>query len=264
MICLTGDVHHMSLRTKDQRYLKGTELETALDYAKIAKRYNLKVTLFVTGKTLFEEREQAEKLLSLENVELGGHTFATYRPKWFYALSTKLLKLSNGPAFWQNRDIVKTITAFETCLGVRIISWRDHGYRQDRNTLRLLGQNNIRYVSNTIDFEALHPVYNNHMISVPINTLPDHDYMYHGWLTPSSALSHPGYRYRSMYSVKEWLEKVQAQVEQIVSQGGLATLLVHPACAEVADQFESFEILCQYLSSFRSIWISEAMISNRE
>ena len=39
MICLTGDVHHMSLKTRDQAHLSGTEMEAALIYMKIARKY---------------------------------------------------------------------------------------------------------------------------------------------------------------------------------------------------------------------------------
>jgi len=32
-VCLTGDVHHMSMETRDQEYLDRTEAEIAVEYA---------------------------------------------------------------------------------------------------------------------------------------------------------------------------------------------------------------------------------------
>jgi len=56
MICLTGDVHHSSLGTNDQCYLSGgTEVRIAARYARLAEAHGVKLTFYVTGKTLVEE-----------------------------------------------------------------------------------------------------------------------------------------------------------------------------------------------------------------
>jgi len=56
VICLTGDVHHSSLGTNDQRYLCGdTEVRIAARYVRLAEAHGLKLTLYVTGKTFVEE-----------------------------------------------------------------------------------------------------------------------------------------------------------------------------------------------------------------
>ena len=53
MICVTGDVHHTSLRTNEHQYMESPEMEPeiTLQYVKLAQKYGLKVTLYVTGKT---------------------------------------------------------------------------------------------------------------------------------------------------------------------------------------------------------------------
>ena len=71
-ICLTGDVHHMSLKTRDQEYMDRTEVEAAIEYAEIAAEYDVPVTLFVTGKTAEEEPKRVKRLATMENVEIGG------------------------------------------------------------------------------------------------------------------------------------------------------------------------------------------------
>ncbi len=57
MICITGDLHHMFLRTNEQQCLSGrqTEVRTALRYLEIAGRYHVKITLFITGRAFLEE-----------------------------------------------------------------------------------------------------------------------------------------------------------------------------------------------------------------
>ncbi len=60
MICLTGDIHHHSLKINEQRYLnypEDSEVKIAARYVKRVEAYDLKVTLYTTGKTLAEEWE---------------------------------------------------------------------------------------------------------------------------------------------------------------------------------------------------------------
>jgi len=39
--------------------------------------------------------------------------------------------------------------------------------------------------------------------------------------------------------------------------GGIATILAHPLCMEVADGMVKLENLCQFLQSFPNCWVSE-------
>jgi len=65
-VCLTGDVHHMSLETRDQEYMDRTEVEAAIEYAEVAAEYDVPVTLFVTGKAAEEEPERVKRLAVME------------------------------------------------------------------------------------------------------------------------------------------------------------------------------------------------------
>ena len=57
MICLTGDIHHTSLKWNEQKYIdpKDSEVKIACRYLKLVEEYGIKVTFYVTGKTFKEE-----------------------------------------------------------------------------------------------------------------------------------------------------------------------------------------------------------------
>lgn len=261
-VCLTGDVHHMSLHTGDQRYLRGTEVDAAIEYARIAEENSLRVTLFVTGKAAREERE-VRTLAARANVELGGHTYSAFTPKLLYnGVFRRVLRRANGPVLYQDLEIKKTVRAFKNQLGTRITSWRDHAYRHDRNTYALLAANGIRFVSDEVDPSELGPRRTRHapLVSVPINILPDHDHVYHADITPDTPIAGEKRRDRFppwRHEVEEWLDIVKEQVAGIVTEGGVATILVHPACMEIADGFASLAALCRFLSSYPSAFIRD-------
>lgn len=54
-VCLTGDFHHISVRTRDKSLSKNMEVEVDKEYLAIAENYCIKVTLFITGKSFVEE-----------------------------------------------------------------------------------------------------------------------------------------------------------------------------------------------------------------
>jgi hypothetical protein len=256
MICLTGDIHHMSLRSDDQQYLTGSEVEAAIEYASIAKDFGVKATFFATGKSVVEEKENFRVLLRYPNVEIGGHTYYAFKPKWLYSgIFNRLICLSNGPAFYQNYEIKKTIRAFQDSLGINIVSWRNHAYRHDQNTYKLLGQNGIKFVSDEVEPDKIYPYNKDKIISVPINVMPDHDHIYHANLTPESTKNWALNRDKflpELYPIEEWLLIIKKQISNITKSKGTATLLVHPTCMKIADGFRIFENLCKFISSYES------------
>ena len=263
MICLTGDVHHMSLHTTGQQYLGSglTEIITGIEYLKIAKRYSVKVTLFLTGKSIIEEPENVKKLSQFENVEIGGHTFSANRPKWLYK-GFKLLGVKNGPKFYQRRDIEKTIKLIKDVTGKNCISWRNHAYWEDKNTIPLLEKTGIKCVSNEVSPNLLWPrkIGNGSIISVPINVMPDHEHIYHGERTKELIstldLSHQPFGAKQ-YTINEWFEEVKKQIVNILKKGGIATILAHPICMKVSDDFVTFEKLCEFLSHYNTVFMRE-------
>lgn len=254
MICLAGDVHHRSYRGVDTRYAEQTEANLALRYCDIAARHHVKVTLFVTGKACLEERETLADLGRRTHCEIGGHTFCAFRsfPHW---LSKSLGGSVLGSASMQRKDIERTIEAIRDVTGKRITTWRNHAYQRDAHTYPLLGESGIRIVSDRVaaNTTAVERV-SQELLSLPINTLPAHEHLLHGKYLPER--THVT-QLDGRKTIDEWRADVEEQVETIERLGGIATILAHPLCMEVADGMRSFEGLCRFLSRYKTHWVSE-------
>ncbi len=264
MVVLTADVHHMSMETRDQRYLTDTEPRVSETYADVAEQHGVKVTFFATGKALEEEPGVFQRLASRENVELGGHNYYAFQPRWLYNwFFYRTLGLWNGPPMFQNWEIRKTIDQFRRTTGVRLRAWRDHAYRHDENTYRLLAKNGIRVVSDEVGPEWDGPYrHRDEIVSLPVNVMPDSDHMYHGDYRPKTtkgwSLQRSTFEPTLMWP-KEWISCVKSQVRQVVNRDGTACLLVHPAPMKIVGNFELLNRLCKFLSSFESATVTEAI-----
>jgi len=268
MICLTGDVHH-PLGSLDQQAARLNEVACALRYAELAARYGLKVTLFITGQAVVEHRDEFQELHRRENVSFGGHTYTAFQPRSLFRLLRLLGGTAYGPAWYQRWDIARTVRLIERTVDQQCIAWRTHAFRSDRRTYAAARAVGIRVISDEVTAPTvLFPRYRWGLLSLPINVLEDHTHLYHGLRTPEHVQ-----RVRSegkgrgigigpdpaSYTPAEWARLVIEQVEGITTAGGLATLLVHPICMHVADNFRTFEWLCSALGRHRSIWAHEAL-----
>lgn len=254
MICLTGNVHHRSYRDVDTRHAQQTEAQLALRYCDIAARHNVKLTLFVTGKACLEEPDTVTALSRYAHCEIGGHTFCAFRSVRHW-LSQYLAGSMLGSAAMQRNDIERTIAAIQTATGKRITAWRNHAFHHDANSYQLLGELGIQIVSdrvatNTTSLERL----SQELLSLPINTLPDHEHVLHGKYVDGR--THFA-QLEGRKTIQEWRETVEQQVETIEHLGGIATILAHPLCMDVADGMQSFEQLCRFLSRYETRWASE-------
>lgn len=75
MICLTGDVHHMSLRTSNQRFIpdeNDTEVKVTQRYVALLEKYGIKATLYICGKCFTEEWDDLKPVAGSPLVEVGG------------------------------------------------------------------------------------------------------------------------------------------------------------------------------------------------
>lgn len=264
MIVLTGDVHHMSMETRDQRYLTDTEPRISETYADIAERHGLKVTFFATGKALEEEPRVFQRLARREHVELGGHNYYAFQPCWLYNwIFYRTFGLWNGPSAFQDWEIQKTIDQFREITGVRIRAWRDHAYRRDHNTYRLLAKNDIQVVSDEVGPKWEGPYqHEDGIVSLPVNIMPDSDHMYHGYFRPTTTKDWKLKRSRfpsDMMWPNKWLECVKSNIKKTLDKGGIPCLLVHPAPMKIAGNFEVLDRLCAFLSGYKSITATEAM-----
>lgn len=249
-VCLTGDVHHMSMRTRDQAYMDRTEVEAAIEYAEIAAEYDVPVTLFCTGKCIQEETDRMERLAGMENVELGGHNywaFTTPVHKGWRALE----KVSGGrigswmgPRPFQAYEIQKTISAFEG-INVSITCWRDHAYRLDRHTVDILATHEFSHLSDSVGPDRIVRTKKG-IILLPVNTPPDHEHVYHAFRTEEFVANSDfeGAFGAKSYQIEDWIELVCDAVDDIVGAGQPATVLAHPSCMDIADGLSTFEELC--------------------
>jgi peptidoglycan/xylan/chitin deacetylase (PgdA/CDA1 family) len=259
-VCLTGDVHHQSLRTADQAALECKEPHVAVEYAKIIEEYNLNATLFVTGRTIDEDPRCVQQMSQVKGIEIGGHNYGAFTiPKLPYSgkLFTGYRQVTgnNGPRWFQSRGIRKTIRRLENATSQEVVSWRDHAFNRDEHTYDLLTAAGIQYVSDERSPTRERPytvqTSNGPITEVPINVPPDHDHIKHGTFVPPNGWSDPFSG--DVYSGRKWLNQVQDTIEQIDAQDGLITILAHPACMSLIDNFDLFERLCDMLSKYETV-----------
>lgn len=252
-VCLTGDVHQRSYRGTDTPFSSHSEVELAIKYGQIAEHYGLRMTLFITGRAALEEPKGVQRLAAMSHCELGGHTFSAFRDPWS-KIYKKMLGTPWGRLGHQARDIVRTIDCLQEVTGKRIAVWRNHGYVNTVDTPNLLGQAGIGWISDEVNGGKLRGErVTAEVCSVPINILPDHEHLLHGKYVQGQAKPS---QLSGRVGIREWLARVQGQVHSVTQAGGVATVLAHPLCMEVADGMQGFEDLCRFLQSFPTCWIS--------
>ena len=256
MICLTGDVHHHSYRGVDTWYSPYSETRLALRYGEIAARHGVKITLFITGKACRQEPALIAELSRMPNCEIGGHTYCAFRSPMHW-LWKRIGFGVTGPVFFQARDIAKTVRSIERLTGKRIRVWRNHAYRHDQHTYALLTKAGIDIVSDHVSATATAPErFSEMLLSLPINTATDHEHLLHGKYLPGRTTPD---RLSGRMSIHDWVGTVQENVRTIENLGGIATILAHPLCMDVADGMQAFEDLCRFLSRYRTGWVSEVV-----
>jgi len=239
MIILTGDVHHMSMKTCDQSLLKGfTELEVTEEYLKIANKYNIKPLLFLTGRLAIEESSYIKKLIKNYKFDIGGHTYYAYSGlfrKYYYGILKKIFKLANGTTEIQKKDIIKTLEVYKKFFNKEIIAWRNHAYRTDKNTNFLLSEAGIRFVSNEVNTITGPKFLIKNLWELPINTLPDHENLKH-----SNGNS-------TKLSINQWVDILKEELLANQNSDLDSVVLAHPACMYIEDKFSKFEELCNFI-----------------
>lgn len=265
MICLTGDIHHSSLDSPEQELSDFSEVEVTYNYLKICEHYNIKATLFITGKAFIDDWQDLKGIMNFKNVEIGGHTFRALRPRLLHDYFKFFCGSYYGPYLYQWFDIKKTLSIIEKRTNQRIKCWRTHAYSSDKTTRKLLSNFGINVLTDDVNKHLYHPepIHTN-LISFPINVLPDHEHIYHADRTVPHVEAEINNGWKDSFTEKsffidEWFEIVVDQIQEIERHGGIATMLVHPICMYQADKFKTFEKLCRFLNSYRSQTISGAL-----
>ena len=254
-VVLTGDVHNW-IESADRAHANDTESALAVKYARIAGRHGLKVTLFLTGRAVIEDAVSFRTLLDEQNVEVGGHGWDSFRPAWRYRAVNKLLGSPHGSSAMQARMVRRTCGTIERLTGQRVLSWRNHAYCFDGRTPRVLADAGIQVWSDEVRLDRVGPYRHGSGVTIlPINTTPDHEHLYHGDQTSETV---PVARRPQYDHPDAWRERVLHHVQSIVSGGGVATILAHPLCMNVVDDWRTFERLCSSLTGYPSAWAVEA------
>lgn len=251
------------MRTRDQAYMNRTEVETAIEYAEIAAKYDVPVTLFLTGRTAVEEPERVETLGAMDNVEIGGHNYWAFDTPIHKAwravekVTDGQIGSWNGPRKFQLFEIRRTIKVLNE-LGADVNAWRDHAYRHDRYTLDLLADVGVTYFSDAVGPDKQIRQENGVTI-VPINTPPDHDHIYHAFRTRGSKAAEEfnGPFGSKSVLVDEWVEWVLETIESARFDEEVATILAHPACLWLADELQAFEDIIEAISDKQLCMMSE-------
>jgi len=263
MICLTGDVHHDSLGWSDQKFLRArrpdlSEIKVSVEYVRLCEKHGVKCTLYTTGKTLAEQWDAFGPIAGSAVVEVGGHTYgaleATSGPHG----------RSHGTYDQQRQDVAQMVSIARQRLGKDIVSWRGHGLVRDEHTYKILWEMGIRYISDEVNWDKTHPErLAEGLISHPLNVIMDHDHLYHADRTPESVKrtqarwpSHYGPVSES-YPIGDWARIVEDQVRRIEEEEGVATVLMHPICMFLVDEFQTLERLLKLFSQSKTIWARE-------
>lgn len=272
MICLTGDVHHDSLKTNEQIFVKNrnlSEVKISAAYVQLCERYKIKSTLYVTGRTLADQWEEFRPAAASALVEIGGHSYGGFPSGYWAKLKARLTgrvacshASSPGSFSSQTRDVARMMEVAQRRLGKPIVSWRSHGLVRDKHTYGILARAGIRFISDELNWDKLFPeLLPEGLISHPMNVIMDHDHLIHAHRTADYVARQgrpfPDDPALESYSIDEWGALVEKQVPAIEQKGGVATVLMHPLCMFTADGFKTMEKLLRLFSRYKTIWASE-------
>lgn len=270
MICLTGDLHHASLHTNDQKQIADpalTEVLVARGYLALLEKYGVKCTLYICGKTFEEEWDDLAPVAMHSLIEVGGHMYRARKPRPLFDWYGEKTGNWNGPRWYQDWDIRKNVEVVEQCMGYRLVSWRAHSYMVDPNTYELMVKHGLKLTSDAVDAKNLRPQQIEHgIISHPMNVIPDHDHLYHAHRTRAyvEEINRRGYGADDFgavsYTIEEWGALAIEQARAIDERGGIATILAHPLCMYLADGFRTFERLLEFIAERKNIFAREILL----
>lgn len=269
MICLTGDLHHMSLGTGNQKHSDISELRTAQLYLDILRNAGIRVTFFVSGLCFVEEWGDLKPIVSDPLVEIGGHNYNCFKPELWHRICNKLLGSYNGPKWYQHLDAKRTISAARKRSGITIKIWRNHMYMHGPYTETVLAGNGILLVSDGVKKDSKGPAWDSRGIwSFPINVIPDHEHIYHAERTKEwVAWWQKRYNWSDdfgpeSYEIAEWAELVIGQLKENERMGAISNIIIHPITMYLADRFESAKRIIEHLTTYNCVHVS-AVIPNK-
>ena len=264
MICLTGDLHHASLGTGNQKHCDTTELKVAQRYLRMLNEANVKATFFISGKCFEEEWDDLKPICDSPLVEIGGHNYSCFQPEIIHRISKKLFGSFNGPTWLQRHDCLKTIKIIRNKTGKTIQCWRNHMYMHGPNTEKILADCGIKICSDGVQKSSnglkWHP---DGLYNFPLNIIPDHEHLYHAERTPEWVDWWIN-RYHwsddfgpKSYYVEEWTEIVLDGLRKNEENKIISNMIIHPITLYLCDKFKSFQKILEFLHDHETIHISD-------
>jgi len=266
MICLTADLHHMSLKTGNQLYSDQTEMALAGQFVKMMEERGIKGSFFITGKAFKEEWKEVKPIVESPNIEIGGHTYAAFEPALFHRIWNKLTKNYNGPYLYQYWDTKRTIDIIFKKTGKRIMIWRNHMYMHGANTEKVLHKLGIKICSDGVMKDNHQLIWDPHRIcNLPINIIPDHEHLIHAERTPEWIEAWQK-RYNwsddfgpDSYYIDEWTDMVLEQLKANEEEDKLSVMIIHPITMYLADEFKGVQRILDYIATRKTIFMTELL-----
>ena len=263
---LSCDIHHQSLGTENQKYSDRSELECAYDFFKMCEERKIKSTFFFSGLAFKEDwNEKFEEICSSDLVEIGGHNWDCFSNTLIHRLFNKVIGSYNGTISMQKRDCERTK---EMCLlrtGREIETWRNHMYMHGPNTNQALGESGIIVCSDGVDRHSQGFSYDGSIYSLPINTIPDHEHLYHAERTEEWVENwikrynwQDDFRSQSYY-IKEWTEIYLKNLSRMQVDKRLPVSIIHPITMYLADKYKSIETILDVIQKSKTVSILEAL-----
>lgn len=264
MICLTGDLHHMSLKTGNQKHSDISEMKTAIMFLNLLEKYNIKMTYFITGKSFVEEWEDVKQIVFNPLIEVGGHNYDAFENELLHRVWNKLTKNYNGPKWMQRNDTRKTMSIIKEKTKKDIKVWRNHMYMHGENTEEILFNEGIKICSDGVRKNSNKPAFHKSGIfNFPINIIPDHEHLIHAERTPIWIKKWQK-RYNwsddfgsESYYIDEWAEMVLEQLKKREKQGLVSNLIIHPITMYLCDEFVQAKRILEYISTCETVHMSE-------
>lgn len=266
MICLTGDIHHSSLRTGNQQHCDIPETRVAARFLRMLEEAHVHSTFFVSGRTFIEDWADLRPICESEWVEIGGHTWNCFEPAWLHRISKKICGSYNGPAWMQSLDVQRTLEVARRTSGRTIQSWRNHMYMHGKGTEVALARHGIRFCSDSVRADALGPEWHSAgLFNFPINIIPDHEHLFHAERTPIWVKTWQQ-RYGfcddfgpDSYYIDEWTDLVLEGLRRNEERGAISNLIIHPITMYLCDGFRNFRRILDFIAKrttvqMQSLW----------
>jgi peptidoglycan/xylan/chitin deacetylase (PgdA/CDA1 family) len=271
MICLTADLHHMSLQTGNQMHSDKTEISLAIAFVKMMEDRDIKGSFFITGRSFDEEWDEVKPIVESQNIEIGGHTYEAFKPELLHRIWNKLTKNYNGPYAYQYYDTKKTIDTIYKKTGKRITIWRNHMYMHGPNTEKILKRLGIEVCSDGVKKENYTLQKDETgLYNLPINIIPDHEHIIHAERTPEwIAAWQKRYNWSDdfgpdSYYIETWAEMVIEQLKENEANNRLSVMIIHPITMYLADKFVSVKSILDYIQTRETIFMGELVKQAKE